>query len=97
MESDDHGKLNYWDYIKDMKFLLDSHVPQLQGHESKDVVKMIKPTIHDPEYKCLHPTESTKESNSVMFVWVSPVLSRFVYVTIILRDDNNTELMFLCV
>ena len=47
-----------------MKFLLDSHVPQLQGHESKDVVKMIKSMIHDPECKFLHPTESTKESDS---------------------------------
>ena len=31
MKSDNHDKLHYWDYIKDMKFLLDSHVPQLQG------------------------------------------------------------------
>ena len=47
-----------------MKFLLDSHVPQLQGCELKDVVKMIKPMIHDPECKSLHPTESTQESDS---------------------------------
>ena len=47
-----------------MKFLLDSHVPQLQGCEPKDVVKMIKPTIHDPECKFLCPTESTEESDS---------------------------------
>ena len=64
MKSDDHDKSHYWDYIKNMKFLLDSHVPQLQGRELKDVVKMIKPMIHDPECKFLHPTESTKESNS---------------------------------
>ena len=64
MKSDDHDKSHYWDYIKDMKFLLDSHVPQLQGRESKDVVKMIKSMIHDPECKFLHPTESTKESDS---------------------------------
>ena len=50
--------------IKDMKFLLDAHVPQLQGHELKDVAKMIKPTIHDPECKYLHPSESTKASSS---------------------------------
>ena len=64
MKSDDHDKSHYWDYIKDMKFLLDSHVLQLQGCESKDVVKMIKSTIHDPECKFLYPTESTEESNS---------------------------------
>ena len=64
MKSDDHDKLHYWDYIKDMKFILDSHVLQLQGCEPKDVVKMIKPMIHDPECKFLHPTESTEESDS---------------------------------
>ena len=64
MKSDDHNESHYWEYIKDMKFLLDSHVPQLQGCELKDVVKMIKPTIHDPECKFLHPTESTEESDS---------------------------------
>ena len=31
MKSDNYDKSHYWDYIKDMKFLLDSHVPQLQG------------------------------------------------------------------
>ena len=64
MKSDDHNESHYWEYIKDMKFLLDSHVPQLQGCELKDVVKMIKPMIHDPECKFLHPTESTEESDS---------------------------------
>ena len=64
MQRDDHDKSHYWDYIKDMKFLLDSHILQLQGHEPKDVVKMIKPTIYDPECKFLHPAESTKESDS---------------------------------
>ena len=64
MKSDDHDKSHYWDYIKDMKFILDSHIPQLQRHEPKDVVKIIKPTIHDPECKFLCPTESTKESDS---------------------------------
>ena len=53
MKSDDHNESHYWEYIKDMTFLLDSHVPQLQGHEPKDVVKMIKPMIHDPECKFL--------------------------------------------
>ena len=43
---------------------MDSHVLQLQGHEPKDVVKIIKPTIHNPECKFLCPTESTKESDS---------------------------------
>ena len=64
MKSDNHDKSHYWDYIKDMKFLLDTHVPQLQGCESKDVVKMIKPMIHDPECKYLHPSESTEASSS---------------------------------
>ena len=64
MESGNYDKLHYWDCIKDMKFLLDAHVLQLQGHESKDVVKMIKLIIHDPECKYLHPSESTEASNS---------------------------------
>ena len=64
MKSDDHNESHYWKYIKDMKFLLDSHVPQLQECELKDVMKMTKPTIHDPECKFLHPTESTEGSNS---------------------------------
>ena len=64
MKSDDHDKLHYWDYIKDMKFLLDSHVLQLQGCELKDVVKMIKLMIYEPECKILHPAESTEESDS---------------------------------
>ena len=47
-----------------MKFLLDSHVPQLQGQEPKDIVKMIKTTVWDPECKYLHPSESTEASSS---------------------------------
>ena len=31
MKNDNYDKSHYWDYIKDMKFLLDSHVLQLQG------------------------------------------------------------------
>ena len=64
MKSDNHDKLHYWDYIKDMKFLLDSHVPQLQGQEPKDIVKMIKTTIQDPKCKYLCPSESTEASSS---------------------------------
>ena len=64
MKSDDHNESHYWEYIKGMKFLLDNHGLQLQGHELKDVVKMIKPMIHDPECKFVHPTKSTKESDS---------------------------------
>ena len=63
MKSDKHDKSHYWDYIKDMKFLLDSHVLQLQGCEPKDVVKMIKLMIYDPECKFLCPAKSTKESD----------------------------------
>ena len=47
-----------------MKFLLDSHVLQLQGQEPKDVVKMIKTMVQDPECKYLHPSESTEASSS---------------------------------
>ena len=61
MKSDGHNESHYWEYTKDMKFLLDSHVQQLQGCELKDVVKMIKPMIHDPEFKFLCPTESNSE------------------------------------
>ena len=64
MKGDNYDKSHYWDYIKDMKFLLDTHVPQLQGCETKDVVKMIKPMIHDPECKYLCSSESTKASRS---------------------------------
>ena len=64
MKSDNHDKSHYWDYIKDMKFLLDSHVPKLQGQEPKDVVKMIKTTIQDPECKYLCPSESTEASST---------------------------------
>ena len=63
MKGDNHDESHYWDYIKDMKLLLDSHVLQLQGCESKDVVKMIKPMINNPECKFLHPTESTEASD----------------------------------
>ena len=51
-------------YIKDMKFLLDSHVPQLQGQEPKDIMKMIKTMVCNPECMYLHPSESTEESSS---------------------------------
>ena len=64
MKSDNHDKSHYWDYIKDMKFLLDSHVSQLQGQEPKDIVKMVKTTIWDPEYKYLCPSESTEARSS---------------------------------
>ena len=64
MKSDNYDKLHYWDYIKDIKFLLDSHVPQLQGWEPKDVVKMIKTMVQDPKCKYLHPSESTEAISS---------------------------------
>ena len=64
MKSDNYDKSHYWNYIKGMKFLLDAHVPLLQGCELKDVLKMIKPMIHDPECKYLCPSESTKASSS---------------------------------
>ena len=64
MKSDNYDKSHYWDDIKDMKFLLDTHVLQLQGCELKDVVKMIKLMIHDPQSKYLHPSECTEASSS---------------------------------
>ena len=64
MKSDNHDKLHYSDYIKDIKFLLDSHVLQLQGQEPKDVVKMILMTVWDHKCKYLHPSESTEASSS---------------------------------
>ena len=64
MKSVNYDKSHYWDYTKDMKFLLDSHVPQLQGREPKDVVKMIKTMVWDPECKYLCPSESTEASSS---------------------------------
>ena len=64
VKSDNHEKSHYWDYIKGMKFVLDSHVPQLQGWEPKDIVKMIKTMIQDLKCKYLHPSESTEASSS---------------------------------
>ena len=64
MKSDNHDKSHYWDYTKDIKFLLDSHVLQLQGQEPKNVVKMIKTTIWDPKCKYLCPSKSTEASSS---------------------------------
>ena len=59
MKSDNYDKSHYWDYIKDMKFLLDSHVLQLQGWDQK-----IKTMVWDPECKYLHPSESTEAISS---------------------------------
>ena len=64
MKSDKHDKSNYVNYIKDIKFLVDSHVPQLVAQELKDVAKMALTTIQDPEFKYLHPSESTEASSS---------------------------------
>ena len=64
MRSDDHGHSKYVDYIKDMKFLVDSLVPQLSGHEVKDVAKMIMTMIKDLECKFLCPSKSTEASDS---------------------------------
>ena len=49
MRSEDH---HYSKYV-DMKFLVDSHIPQLSSHEPKDVAKMIMTMIQDPECKYL--------------------------------------------
>ena len=64
MKSDNYDKSHYWDYIKDMKFLLNALILQFQGRELKDVVKMIKLMIHEPECKYLCPSESTEASSS---------------------------------
>ena len=64
MQSDHHDCSKYANYIKDMKFLVDSYVPQLSGHELKDVVKMIMTMIQDPECKYLHLSESTEACDS---------------------------------
>ena len=64
MRSDNHDRSKYVDYIKDMKFLVDSLVPQLSGCEPKDVVKIIMTMIWDPKCKYLHPSESTEASDS---------------------------------
>ena len=45
MRPEDHHHSKYVNYIKNMKFLVDSHIPQLSGHEQKDVAKMIMTTI----------------------------------------------------
>ena len=64
MKSDNYDKWHYLDYIKDVEFLLNSHVPQLQGQEPKNIVKMIKTMVRDPECKYLHCSESTEASSN---------------------------------
>ena len=64
MRTEEHHHSKYVDYIKDVKFLVDSHIPQLSGCEPKDVAKMIMTTIQYPECKYLCPTESTEASDS---------------------------------
>ena len=64
MKSDKHDKSNYVNYMKDIKFLVDSHVPQLVAWEPKDIAKMVMTTIQDPECKYLCPSESTEASSS---------------------------------
>ena len=62
MKSDEHDKLVYTIYTKDIKFLLDKHVPDLHDRLLKDVDKMVMWIIKDLEYKYLRPTESITES-----------------------------------
>ena len=64
MRSDNHEHSKYVDYIKDMKFLVDSLVPQLSSYELKYIVKMIETTFWDPECKYLCLSESTEASDS---------------------------------
>ena len=45
MRTEDHHHSKYVDYIKDMKFLVDSYIPQLLGCELKDIAKIIMTTI----------------------------------------------------
>ena len=41
---------------------LDNHIPDLQDRPPKDVAKMVKQIVKDPECKYLRPTERTTES-----------------------------------
>ena len=49
MQSDEYSRSNYKDFIKDMKFLLDTHISDLKDWPAKDVTKMVISTIHDPD------------------------------------------------
>ena len=64
MKSDSYDKSHYWGLHQGHEVPLDSHVPQLQGQEPKDIVKMIKTTVWDPKCKYLHPSESVEASSS---------------------------------
>ena len=67
MWSDGQDQSKHEDFIKDMKFILDKHISDLQNQKAKDVTKMIMSTIHDLDCRYLRPKESTTESSDEDF------------------------------
>ena len=67
MWSDGHDRSNYEDFIKDMKFILDTHISDLKDCSTKDVTKMVIATIWDLDCKYLRPAESTTKSSDEDF------------------------------
>ena len=70
MWSDGHDWLKYEDFIKDMKFILDTYISDLKDlTKQKDVTKMV--SQHNSEIQTvstyLRPKESTTESSDKDF------------------------------
>ena len=63
MKSDEHNKLVYTNFIKDLNFFLDDHVLDCCDRPLKDVAKIVMQIVKDPECKYLRPTKSTTESS----------------------------------
>ena len=51
IKSDQHNESVYTNYIKDLKFFLDNHDPDLYDRPLKDVAKMVIQIVKDLEYK----------------------------------------------
>ena len=67
MLSDEHDRSKYEDFIKDMKFILDTYISDLKDWPAKDVTKMVMRTIHDLDSKYLRPKDTTTESSDEDF------------------------------
>ena len=67
MQSDGHDQSKYEDFIKDMKFILDTYISDLKDCSTKDVTKMVISTIWDLDCKYLRPKESTTKSSDEDF------------------------------
>ena len=66
-----------------------------EHNKKKREMKKLEDDIENDQIK--KPEEAAKDMGMEnCYTIVLPVLSRFVCITIIIRNSNNTELMFLC-